>query len=535
MRSGAWAGRLLSAVAVAVTLTLGSGGCRTSTDDIHRWADTVQGPRKLVAVLTHSKYATDLRVEAAMTLIQMKPRRGKQVGIQGDDENTGLTTALGQLTAKERARIVAEMVPRLVAEMKKPPPKAQAGQPPPPDPSFPYKDAAFALLTDSDGALVTEEKHRAALKSALADWTMVDFARRADESSQMYGTEQILAFLKADGVRKLPELIKPDAPKIDLMAKLVSELGDRQTKLAASKRLVVIATDVNSENWVKRKSVDVDRANKASKLNPTKRQFEAQLAQYQEEELLRVVSSMKRVGQAPIVDWLLKFTADTQQTEKRRAAALAALEGHIDKNSKSQVDAILKLARANDTPDEVRDQALRRVGEMPRKLVVNDLYGLFDHDNWKIRWMAAELVLNMSDASHLDEFMNKLRVAKHMALTEAWRYGTLIGNLKGKPEPLVEKYAAPGNPIQARISALGYYFENGTKEQVSKVARYENDSTRVPECGEDAAGCEWKCTVGEGKQAEVKEITTIGEMVKYCIAPALEKRKKGDKKQNKKK
>ena len=133
MRSGARAGRVLSAVALAVGLTLGSGGCRTSTDDVHRWADTVQGPKKLVAVLTHSKYATDLRVEAAMTLIRMKPRRGKRIGIQGDDEHTGLVDALAELVPKERAKIVAEMVPRLVAEMKKPPPKAQAGQPPPPD------------------------------------------------------------------------------------------------------------------------------------------------------------------------------------------------------------------------------------------------------------------------------------------------------------------------------------------------------------------------------------------------------------------
>ena len=536
MRSGAWAGRVLSATAVAVTLMVGTGGCRTSADDVHRWADTVQGPRKLVAVLTHSKYATDLRVEAAMTLIRMKPRRGKRIGIQGDDEHTGLVDALGELTPKERAKIVAEMVPRLVAEMKKPPPKAQAGQPPPPDPSFPYKDAAFALLTDADGALVTEEKHRAALKSALADWTTVDFARRADESSQMFGTEQILAFLKADGVRRLPELIKPDAPKIDLMAKLVSELGDRQTKLEASKRLVVIATDVNSENWVKRKSVDVDRANKASKLNPTKRQFDAQLAQYQEEELLRVFSSMKRVGQAPVVDWLLKYAADTKQTDKRRAAALAALEGHIDKNNKAQVDAILKLARANDTPDEVRDQALRRVGEMPRKLVVNDLYGLFEHDNWKVRWMAAELVLKMSDTSNVAEFMEQIGKIKDMALTEAWRYGSLLGGLKGnqKPAELAEKFAEPGHPVPARLSALGYYFENGSKADLPKITRYQDDTARTPQCKPGADGCEWRCTIGEGKSAETKDVTTVGEFVKYCVVPAVEKRKESDQKNKKK-
>jgi hypothetical protein len=466
-----------------------------------------------------------------MTLVRMKPRSGKRIGIFGDDDNQGLMNALIQLAPAEREEIVTRMVPQLVAEIRRPPPRAQAGKPIPPDLSFPFKDAAFALLTHAEGSLVTDPDSRKQLELALAHWSSVNFAQRADESSQMYGTEQILKYLRTDGVRPLPQLLVPDAKKVDLIARLVAELGDQSTKIAASERLVKIAAEVGSEGWLKRKAPAVEAANTASKLRPTKEQFQAQLEQYQEEELMRVFSSMKRVGEAPVVNHLLKFAANKKQPPKRRAAALAALEGQIDRNNSKQVDAVLNLASTAGTPDQVRDQALRRVGEMPRKLVVDKLFSLFRHDNWKIRWMAAELVLNMSKTDQLAEFMRKLSRAKGMALTEAWRYGTLIGQMKGdrKPLELVTEYARPGNPIQARVSALGYYFENGTVKDIPQVAQYGQDDTRVPECARDAEGCEWKCTIGEGKQQEVKEITTIGEYVEYCIKPALKKRSKGDK------
>src|SRR6201999_3566117 len=139
--------------------------------------------------------------------------------------------------------------------------------------------------------------------------------------------------------------------------------------------------------------------------NPTKDQFAKQLDQYQEEELLRIFGSMKKIGQPPIVEYLLNFAGDKNQSEKRRATALIALEGQIDKDNKAHVDKILTLASAEDTPDSVRDAAMRRVGEVPRKLVVDRLYSMFDSKNWKVRWVSAELILKMSDSSQIDEFM----------------------------------------------------------------------------------------------------------------------------------
>src|SRR5690606_4180072 len=156
--------------ALAASL-VGVGACRTGVDDVHRWANTQQGPRKIVAVMTHDKYPDPLRVEAAMTPVRMKPRSGRRVGI---DE---LETGLGNLPAPSRAKLVSGMIPLLEKEIRKPPPPEPApGAQREPDTTFPYKDAAFALLTSEGEELVASKPERERLKSALSAWVMADFS-----------------------------------------------------------------------------------------------------------------------------------------------------------------------------------------------------------------------------------------------------------------------------------------------------------------------------------------------------------------------
>jgi len=336
--------------------------------------------------------------------------------------------------------------------------------------------------------------------------------------------------LGANGVKGLPALIKLDAPKVDRISDLVADLGDGPTKLEASNRLVAMAKEINSPKWLAAKTSKLEAANAASKLKPTKDQFAKQLDQYQEEELLRAFASMKKVGQPPIVEYLLNFAMDKNQSEKRRATAILALEGQIDKENKGQVDKILILAAAEDTPDSLRDAVLRRVGEMPRKLVAERLFAMFDSKEWKIRWVAAELILNMSDSSQIDEFMAHLGKIKGMSITEPLRYGKLVGGLKkAKVDPIaaLDKYADTQYPPSVRLSALGYYYEGGTKADMPKVDRYASDTTKVPECLPNEKECEWKCTVDSGGKQEDKTVGTVGDFVTFCVKPALEKRVPG--------
>jgi hypothetical protein len=327
-------------------------------------------------------------------------------------------------------------------------------------------------------------------------------------------------------VKSLPNQMVPGAAKIEAMAELVADHGDPETKLAASQKLVVIATEVASDTWIKQKSPGVEAANKAQKLNPKPEQFKAQMDTYQEEELLRVFASMKRVGGAPVVEYLLRFIQDKNQSPKRRQGALAALQGNLDRNSGSHADAILSVAGAPDTPDMVRDVALARVGEFPRQTVVDRLYGLFGSENWKVRWVAAELVLKMSDTSQLPEFFNRIAKAEGMAITEPLRYGALIAAMKGpkKPAEAVTPYLSSSHSVPERVTALGYFYDQGTKADLPRLSNFANERAKTPTCAKDAEGCEWKCEVkAEGKQ-ETKDITTLGEFFEHCVKPAMEKR-----------
>ena len=528
---GTTAGSFVAAITVAAVLTLGQG-CRTSDEDVHRWANTAQGPRKLVAVLTHDKYPMDLRIEAAETLVSMKPRGGRRIGIQGTDEQEGLVDALAQMAPAPRTALLSKLVPKLQAEMAKPAPVQVPGTPAKPDLSVPYKDAAFAILTHEDGALVPDEALKASVRASLAQWCSTNFADRLEDSSQLYGVEQVLRELKSVGVRSLPELMLPGANKLDRMGDLIAELGDPETKLRASQKLVDVAKNVNSDAWVAQKRPGVEAANKQSKLAPNEEQLKAQLAQYQEEELLRVFGSMKKIGGKPVVEYLLGFVQDKSGLEKRRAAAMAALQGNLDRNNAAQAHIALAIAGDPSTPDSLRELSLQRVGEFPRAMVIDKLFELFKNENWKVRWVAASLVLKMSSTSQMPDFMSKLGQAEGLALTEPLSYGGLLADLKGSPSPaeVAAKYAAPGNSVPARLTALGYYYSAGTPADLAKVEGFEKDTAATPKCKADAKDCEWKCTVQGATGDETKDIKTVGEFVEYCVKPAIQKRAKGQSK-----
>ena len=93
-----------------------------------------------------------------------------------------------------------------------------------------------------------------------------------------------------------------------------------------------------------------------------------------------------------------------------------------------------------------------------------------------------------------------------------------------KPVDVLAPYLNTSRAVPARLTALGYYYEKGTKGDIGKLSYLESDHAKTPTCAKDAEGCEWKCEVdGEGKR-ETKDIGTVGEFFNYCVKPAMEKR-----------
>ncbi len=533
--AGAWARRLgvvaimLGAMASSALVT----GCAVSESDVHRWESTVRGPYKLVAVVLHDKYSWPLRIEAALALIRMPPRGGRRMGISylcekyKDDEMNDQDGALATLPEDARRKVVAGMVPVMITEIQKPPPARKPDGTVDPDPSIPFKDAAFAMLSH-EPSLVSDPKAKEDLVAALNQWVQTDFENRIENSAQQYGVEQIMRFLGAGSVRSLPGLINESSTKVDKITSLVADLGDADTKQKGSDALVALAKRIDSQGWYDKQKPIVADSDAKSGAKVTPQQLDNQIKQYQDQELTKVFGSMKRLGGRPVVDYCLAYGSDPKNSADRRQAALAALEGRIDKNNTGDTDKLFAIAKDDNTPDSVRDQAFNRLGELPKELIVTKLYTLFDSKKWKVRWVAADLILKTMTTRDVPDFMRHLpqTAATKMGMSEFTSYGSIILSRDApagapKPKDLINQYLG-AHDLPSKLTALGAYY-GGSKGDLGKVVALEGDTAPVPKCDKDDE-CGWSCDVPKGPGSpdlETKTIVTVGDFAKYCVVPSL--------------
>jgi len=547
--AGGARGRALLATAAAISLglctlaTLGASvtGCRVAESDVKRWEGTQRGPHKLVAVVTHDKYSWELRTDAALSLIRMAPRGGVRQGIAylidnyKDEEGEKREGALNQVSEDTRRQIVDRMAPLLIKELEgAPPPRTPEGRLPP-DPTIPFKDATFAMLVH-EPPLVSNEKTRADLRAALTKWASVGFEDRIENGSQQFGLEQMMKFLGSESVKTLPSIINENASRIDRVAGLINDVGDEPTKLKASEALVALAQKYNSKEWLDAQTKIVKESNARNNIKADDTQVAGQVDKIQERNLTEAVfPAMKKVGGRPSIDYLFSYAADGKQTADRRKLALAALEGRVDKNSPTDLERIFAIAKNEENPDAVRDVAFTRMGEFPKEQIVPKLYTLFEPKKWKTRWVAGETVLKtFSSTKQIPEFLARLpkTPATKMGMTEPLSFG---GKIKAMPESagdpkardvLTPYLAAPGaKELGAKLTALGYFWE-GKKADRPAVEPYQNDPTPLPKC-EKEDECSWSCDVpkagGKDKETEPKELKTVGEFVKFCLVPSMEK------------
>jgi hypothetical protein len=511
-------------------------GCSVGAKDLERWETTLEGPKRLSAVVLYDKYPHGLRVDAAMRLIDMKARKGQRVGIdrlvkgtlvcdptwleKKMDEPCGKT----RLSPDTRAKILTDLVPKIVAELKKPPPPAQNNQAAA-DPSYKYKDAAYMMLTYDKTQIIADGALKQQLVDALKEWAMVDFARKLNDQTQMFGMEQLLRLIGPSSVEKLPELMNKNSLRdMGRMADLIEKLGDEKTKDEAGKKLVAIVKEIDSPAWRKEKEPEVKAANDARQLQPTDKQFQQQLEDYQVDTLTKVLDSMRKVGGPTAVDYCLTLVADKSKSLKVRQAASTALTGHLDKKDTKSIDRLVAIAKNKDTPLPITDMAFRLLKQLPREAVIKQLYELLDIDDWKIRRLAGSTILQMSKVAHIDEFLAEIskRAKKSFNLGEAQTYAAYIADLKeGNPLDKLKPHLKDER-IQARVVALMYYFVKGTKADIAAVKAFADDKDKIPKCDEKDKDCSWECNVAApDKKNEFKAAETVGDIVGLCVVPQI--------------
>jgi hypothetical protein len=516
---------------LATLLTITAAGCAVSDSDVHRWETTEAGPEKLYAIVTHDKYSWPLRVEAALSLVRMHSRNGRRIGIEylviGYDTPLGrVQGALSILDDQSRRRIVDGIAPRLVEAITAQPPKNPPGTPPAPDLSVPFKDAAFALLSH-EPQIVNNDKTKAALSAALVEWVQTDFETRIENTGQQFGVEQIMRFLGPPSARALPSIINETSTKVDRACALVADIGDDDTKARAGQALVAIAKKTDSSDWVEQQRALVNEANAKAKLTVTPAQVSEQLRIYQEQELEKIFTDMGRVGGRPVVSYCLGYARDHSKSEKMRTDALLALENRIDRTASADVGSLFDVVLDDANSDKVRGVALLRLGELPRDMIVPRLYTLFDK-KWQVRLDAARLVLKTISIKDVPDFLQHLPTndRSKMALTEVITYGALISAMDAHdgppPRDLLRSYFTSSH-LGAKLTAVGSYY-GAKKSLAAPVAGLEEDKTALPRC-EPADNCGWQCEIAKApnsQERERKNVTTVGEFVRWCIEPSLQ-------------
>lgn len=523
-------------LAAALALPVVAGGCRVAESDVKRWETTQRGPYKLVAVITHDKYGWELRTQAALSLIAMPPRGGVRQGLKflidkyKDEDGEERDGALVQLGEEARRQIVDRMAPALVEKLGMTPPVRQPDGRIEFDQSVPYKDAAFAMLIH-EPTLVSNEKTREDLKAALTKWAQTGFEDRVENGAQQYGMEQMLRYLGPESVKTLPSLVNENTARIDRIATLVKDIGDAPTQLELAKAFVALAEKYNSKEWLDAQTKIVREHNEKNNVKADDTQVAAQVDKIQERRLTEeVFPAMKKIGGRPSTDYLLKYAGDATKPAERRKLALAALEGLLDKNSKEDLDRIFAMARDDNMPDAARSVAFQRIVEFPKEQIVPKLYTLFNAPKWKVRWVAAETILKTMTPKQVPDFMAHLPKSSSvkMGMTEPLSYGGIIAKMDsppGEPKPrdVINPYLN-SKDFGPKMTALGYFWE-GKKADVPAVRGHEDDSTPLPKCEKDDE-CSWECDVPKApgsKETEPRELKTVGDFVKLCLIPSMEK------------
>ena len=377
--------------------------------------------------------------------------------------------------------------------------------------------------------LVSNEKTKADLRMALMHWAQTGFEDRVENGSQQYGLEQMMRTLGPESVKILPGLVNENTTRVDRIASLIKDIGDESVKLEVSKAFVTLAEKYNSKEWLDTQTKTVKEYNAKNKTEANDTQVGQQVAKIQERRLTEeVFPAMKKVGLRPSVEYLLKYAGDAKYPPERRQLALSALEGNLDKNNKDDLERIFAIAKGNDVPDAVRDGAFRRMGEFPKDAIVPRLFTLGDPPKWKVRWVAFELALTTFNLKQVPEFMGHLPKgpATKMGQTEPLSYAKVIsekmeGDAKAKLDAITPYLNS--KELGPKLVALGYFW-GGKKADRTYVQPHAEDNAPLPKCEKDDE-CHWECDVPKPgtKETEAHEVKTVGEWVKTCLMPNMDK------------
>ena len=484
-----------TAIAFAVIFAL---GCKVGSDDVAWWKGTVKGPGKLVALIKSDRYTAELKTEAALSMVEME--RADVSGL------SMLAETLEQLKlegAEELTTIADGMVPRLKTLMTS---GEQTGAPSPQQ--VRAKDASYVVIPYASGAAKKE------LTKALIGWYAKDFPNRSLTGD--YSAEQVTEGLGAPAATMLVDALDAKMPEQALIkiAEIISQHGDSGAKSAAATKLVAIEKEIESPGYVKwMEQVIAQQYAKEAQKPEASRIRTVALFNRERRVNFGALPAMKYLGDQKVVRDRLVQIASTkpaagdpaawaERLNERRARALQALEGHV---SRTELKQLLRVALDGGNPDNVRDNAFDRVGDIGSPQAIPSLWPLVSSgggDGGRLRWRAGEMVLAIGGPSIVSTFLQRLPAGAAFEPGELTGYATRMSQMSPPPVSLMRSQLSARN-WWARVLALRFLERKGTKADIAKVAALRSDSAKT-------VGKGWKTTPTEGD--------TVGKVAKSALA-----------------
>ncbi len=459
-------------------------GCAVKSQDIQKWKTTVKGPGKLAAVVGADKYSTELRAEAALALVELN-----RADVDGVAE---LLRAFRRIEPEDKRAIIARMVPDLEERLTQG--EVKLGEEPDVD-EVRAKDAAFILLPHTD------EETRKTLSQALITWYAKDINGRSLSGSA--SSDQVIRAIGPPAAPVLLEAMNQEMPPEVLVkvAEAIAAVGSGEQKQQAAKHLLEIEKSVREPayvSWLEQEIVkQLSEDQKQQKLDES-RLRRAAIYNQQIRIVNGVLVAMKHLGSEPAVAERLvtiASTTDKAYSTEEKAAALQALEGHVERKHQ---DAMLSLALDESKPAQLRDLAFDRLGEVATEGVLPRMWPLFASSaDEKLRWHVGELILSVGGPESLTRFFRTLSPASSYSPEELDGYAARISQMKPLPVATMQQHLSDAS-WPAQIVSLRFFERHGPKADLAAIAALTGVTTPVR-----GQGWEEGATVGsEASQAK---------------------------------
>ena len=496
-------------------------GCKVSSDDVQQWKDTVKGPTRLAAVIGSGRYSPELRIEAALAMVEMDRTDVDALGL--------LKKSLDDLQTEDPAAvktIVGGMVPRLEALLADSP---EGGGNGPDLIQVRAKDAAYMIIP-----YASQEKRQALIHSVLA-WYSGDFEGRSLAGD--YSAEQVTRALGGEAANHLVEALNEKMMPAAMIkiADIIGESGDDDAKKRAGDRLIAIEKEMEKSTFVKWLSEQI-RASLEESGEPADDARVNALAVFNRENYINdgVLPAMRHLGDQEAVAARLLRIADTKpgaddaqswvdRLNARRATALKALEGHV---TREHLNRLLSIALDSANPIEVRDYAFDRVGDIHSRSAIPHLWPLVslvgctdagcssaNMLDKRLRWRAGELVLSLGGPSIIEQFSQRLPSASGIQYEpeELEGYATRMSQMTPPPTSTVSALL-DSQQWWNRVVALRYLERRGGEGDVPAMKRLMSDEAQVS---------------GQGWSELNPQVKNVGEVADAAI-DALRTREQGD-------